>query len=106
MFLLNTINQYELNYENVPNQSDFRAFLMIALFHKDFEKIREELAWFIRFDRKKGVVIAFRSMFWLGLALIISIQGAFIELGKPTSALNLSLGMLMMWLPMTVVTSC
>lgn len=53
-------------------------------------------------SRKKGVVPVFFSFAWFIFALVISIQGAFGQLGSNQLAHDLALGLLLSWLPVLV----
>lgn len=68
-------------------------------------KKSQELAKYIRAGRKKGVIAAFVSVGLLVIALAVSIQAAFGELGDNQTAHNLALGLLLAWLPVFVLRS-
>lgn len=67
------------------------------------EHRRQELAESIRTNRKKGVVPVFVSSMWFIVALAISIQAAFNQLGFNETAHDLALGLLLAWLPVFIL---
>ena len=68
-------------------------------------KKRQELARYIRTGRKKGVIAAYVSVGLFIIALTISIQAAFGELGNNHTAHDLALGLLLAWLPVFALCS-
>lgn len=65
---------------------------------------RKKLAGTIRAFRKKGVIPVFVSTLWFLLALVISIQSAFVEIAKNASAHDLALGLLLAFLPIFILS--
>lgn len=68
-------------------------------------KMRKDLAKFVRTGRKKGVIEVFVSIGLFVVALGISIQAAFTELGSAQQAHDLALGLLLNWVPVLVLSS-
>ena len=65
---------------------------------------RTKLAGTIRAFRKKGVIPVFVSALWFLLALAISIQSAFGDVGSNRTAHDLALGLLLAFLPIFVLS--
>ncbi|UPX12501.1 uncharacterized protein EKO05_0003046 [Ascochyta rabiei] len=90
------------------------GLLRIALFSKELKLLgtsktlsqkRLKLAQDLRSNRRRGVVPIFLSTLWFVLALGISIEAAFGDLGSNLQAHNLAMGLFVSWLPILILCS-
>ncbi|KAK3174724.1 hypothetical protein OEA41_001970 [Lepraria neglecta] len=114
-YLLSVMNQYTIKQRMPIDHAE--KLLRIALFSDSLQltaaedrteslvKKRQELAKYIRAGRKKGVIAAYVSVGLFVIALTISIQAAFGELGDNQTAHDLALGLLLAWLPVFALCS-
>ena len=104
-YLLSVINQYELNTELW--EAPIETILRVGLFDKKPEiiQMRAKVATSIRRERRRGAVQVLVSLAWFLVAMGISINKAFGDLGEGATAHNLALGLLMSWLPVLMAAT-
>ena len=68
-------------------------------------KKRQDLARFVRTGRKRGVIQVYVSILLFVIALAVSVQASFSQLGDNEIAHDLALGLLLAWLPIFVLAS-
>ena len=106
-YLLSVINQYELNIDKQLEESQIETILRIGLFDMgpEIQKMRTKVAASIRRERRRGTVQVLVSLAWFLVAMGISINKAFGDLGENATAHNLALGLLMSWLPVLMAAT-
>ncbi|PWW77969.1 hypothetical protein C7212DRAFT_175495 [Tuber magnatum] len=106
-YLLSVINQYELNICTQLQEQGRETILRVGLFdmRPEFQRMRGRVAASIRRERRRGTVQALVSLGWFLVALGISINKAFVDLGEDSSAHSLGLGLLVCWLPVLVAAT-
>ena len=104
-YLLSVINQYELNTELW--ESHIETILRVGLFDRnpEIQQMRAKVATSIRRERRRGAVQVLVSLAWFLVAMGISINKAFGDLGEGATAHNLALGLLMSWLPVLIAAT-
>ena len=104
-YLLSVINQYELNTKLW--ELHMETILRVGLFDKnpEIQQMRAKVAKSIRRERRRGAVQVLVSLAWFLVAMGISINKAFGELGEGATAHNLALGLLMSWLPVLMAAT-
>ncbi|KAL5115109.1 hypothetical protein ACEQ8H_007024 [Pleosporales sp. CAS-2024a] len=115
MYLLLVMNQYALNSDAVQHKKKgAECLLRIALFSRDLgltdpnislRDMRRNLARELREMRRRGAVPVFVSTLWFLFAFALSVEGAFNQLGKNTTAHDLALGCLLAWFPILIMAS-
>ncbi|CUS13980.1 unnamed protein product, partial [Tuber aestivum] len=107
LYLLSVINQYELGIRPQLEERRVEEILRVALFDRrpEIEQMRSRVAASIRRERRRGVVQVLVSLAWFLVAMAISINKAFGDLGKNTTAHNLALGLLVSWFPVLVAAT-
>ncbi|CUS13983.1 unnamed protein product, partial [Tuber aestivum] len=107
LYLLSVVNQYQLNIWPGLREQDMEYILRVGLFDTgpEFQEMRGRVATNIRRERRRGTVQALVSLGWFLVALGISINKAFGDLGEDSSASNLALGLLVCWLPVLVAAA-
>ncbi|KAJ8106810.1 hypothetical protein OPT61_g9296 [Boeremia exigua] len=112
-YILMNLNQYKMK-PVISMTREAEGLLRIALFskelkligtHKTLSQKRLKLAHDLRSNRRKGVVPIFLSTLWFILALGISIEAAFGDLGSNLQAHNLAMGLFISWLPIIILCS-
>lgn len=115
LYILSVMNQYEVRRDLVEKEESIIAaekLLRIALFSDELPMTseasltdkRKKLAGTIRVFRKKGVIPVFVSTLWFLLALAISIESSFGNIGTDQAANNLALGLLLAFLPIFILS--
>ncbi|KAI9865776.1 MAG: hypothetical protein M1824_000036 [Vezdaea acicularis] len=104
LYILCVLNQYNFQHHR-PEAVKF--LLQFALFSRNDFMIarRRKLGASLRRGRKHGVVQVLVSLFWFLVALVLSIQKAFGQIGDESTAHNLALGLLVSWLPVLISAS-
>ncbi|KAJ4358910.1 hypothetical protein N0V95_002616 [Ascochyta clinopodiicola] len=112
-YILMNLNQYKMK-PVISMTREAEGLLRIALFSKDLKLLgtsktlnqkRVKLAQDLRSNRRRGVVPIFISTLWFILALGISIEAAFGDLGSNPQAHNLAMGLFVSWLPILILCS-
>ncbi|KAF9694814.1 hypothetical protein EKO04_007064 [Ascochyta lentis] len=112
-YILMNLNQYKMK-PVISMTREAEGMLRIALFSKELKLLgtrktlsqkRLKLAQDLRSNRRKGVVPIFLSTLWFILALGISIEAAFGDLGSNLQAHNLAMGLFVSWLPILILCS-
>ncbi|KAF2630322.1 hypothetical protein BU25DRAFT_362432 [Macroventuria anomochaeta] len=112
-YILMNLNQYKMK-PVISMTREAEGLLRIALFskelkligtHKTLSQKRLKLAHDLRSNRRKGVVPIFLSTLWFILALGISVEAAFGDLGSNLQAHNLAMGLFVSWLPILILCS-
>ncbi|KAF1933565.1 uncharacterized protein M421DRAFT_200180 [Didymella exigua CBS 183.55] len=112
-YILMNLNQYKMK-PVISMTREAEGLLRVALFskelqlvgtHKTLSQKRLKLAHDLRSNRRKGVVPIFLSTLWFILALGISIEAAFGDLGSNLQAHNLAMGLFVSWLPILILCS-
>lgn len=115
LYILSVMNQYLIRRDLVGRDETMIAaekLLRIALFSDELPMTteasltdqRKKLAGTIRVFRKKGVIPVFVSTLWFLLAMAISIQSAFGNIGTNQAAHDLALGLLLAFLPIFILS--
>ncbi|RPA98526.1 hypothetical protein L873DRAFT_1687229 [Choiromyces venosus 120613-1] len=106
-YLLSVINQYELNFLSDEQERYLETILRVGLFDRrpGITNIRARVAKSIRRERRRGAVQVLVSLAWFLVAMVISINKAFGNLGENATAHNLALGLLMSWLPVLMAAT-
>ncbi|PWW74731.1 hypothetical protein C7212DRAFT_358977 [Tuber magnatum] len=106
-YLLSVINQYELNIPTPLHERHIETILRIGLFDRraEIQRMRARVAASIRRERRRGTVQVLVSLAWFLVAMGISINKAFGNLGENSTAHNLALGLLVSWLPVLIAAT-
>ncbi|KAF2399490.1 hypothetical protein EJ06DRAFT_54038 [Trichodelitschia bisporula] len=111
-YILTNMNQYTIKPLPSASAAAAESLLRIALFSRDLALAppspplstrRASLAHNMREYRRRGVVPVFISTLWFIVALGISIQAAFGQIGENATAHDLALGLLLAWLPLLIL---
>lgn len=112
-YILMNLNQYKMK-PPISMTREAEGLLRIMLFSKDLKLIgtnktlsqmRRKLAYDLRSNRRRGVVAVFISTLWFLVALGISVESAFGELGNNAQAHDLALGLFTAWFPVLILCS-
>jgi len=106
-YLLSVMNQYELNIRPQLQERQIETILRVGLFDRapEIQQMRAKVATSIRRERRRGTVQVLVSLAWFLVAMGISINKAFGDLGENATAHNLALGLLMSWLPVLMAAT-
>ncbi|KAF1362030.1 hypothetical protein EJ07DRAFT_109422 [Lizonia empirigonia] len=113
IYILMNLNQYKMK-PVISMTREAEGLLRILLFSKELRLLgtgttlsekRLKLARDLRNNRRRGVVPIFLSTLWFVLALGISIEAAFGDLGSNLQAHNLAMGLFVSWLPILILCS-
>ncbi|PUU81424.1 hypothetical protein B9Z19DRAFT_971741, partial [Tuber borchii] len=106
-YLLSVINQYELNIHTQLEERHIETIIRVGLFDRnpEIQRMRAKVATSIRRERRRGTVQVLVSLAWFLVAMGISINKAFGDLGENATAHNLALGLLMSWLPVLMAAT-
>ncbi|CAZ85439.1 unnamed protein product [Tuber melanosporum] len=106
-YLLSVVNQYELNIYTQLQERHIETILRVGLFdrRREIQRMRARVAASIRRERRRGTVQVLASLAWFLVAMGISINKAFGDLGVNSTAHNLALGLLMSWLPVLIAAT-
>ncbi|KAF3046168.1 hypothetical protein E8E11_003398 [Didymella keratinophila] len=112
-YILMNLKQYKMK-SVISMTWEAESLLRIALFskelkligtHKTLSQKRLKLAHDLRSNRRKGVVPIFLSTLWFIVALGISLEAAFGNLGSNLQARNLAMNLFVSWLPILILCS-
>lgn len=112
-YILMNLNQYKMK-PPISMTREAEGLIRIMLFSKDLKlvgtqktlsQMRCKLAHDLRSNRRRGVVAVFISTLWFLVALGISIEAAFGELGNNAQAHDLALGLFTAWFPVLILCS-
>ncbi|KAH7074571.1 hypothetical protein BKA63DRAFT_316279 [Paraphoma chrysanthemicola] len=112
-YILMNLNQYKMK-PVISMTREAEGLLRIVLFSKDLKLVgrkktlshmRFRLAQDLRSNRRRGVVPIFISTLWFILALGISIEAAFGDIGSNLQAHNLAMGLFVSWFPILILCS-
>ncbi|CUS15639.1 unnamed protein product, partial [Tuber aestivum] len=106
-YLLSVINQYEIIIHSQLEERHIETILRVGLFDRraEVQRMRARVAACIRRERRRGTVQVLVSLAWFLVAMGISINKAFGDLGENSTAHNLALGLVMSWLPVLIAAT-